>query len=670
MKNFLKILLIAIPASVITVAFAQNTPTEPTLTFDGTPLSIFAGDSTTLSWSTTNVDSCTGVGFVTGGETSGSFIVTPESDTSYSIESIREEASSQWGPPLNDGIEQQCSNDPSGTPLSGQCVPGEENIYFYNDGIRDITSCSDWYAGTLWRLVQICEEGDIQAIRLEDTVTISVAQTTIAPTANISVNPDSINEGESTSLNWSSTNAVSCSSNDFSTGGETSGTTNVSPTEDASYSVTCTGAGGSATADADVSVTSNPGPPPVTQVPTANLIALPVAITNGDASTLSWVSTDSDTCTGTGFSTGDAVVGTVNVSPTADTVYRVDCTGAGGTAFDTASVTVTNPPAGIVSASLTLNPVSIDQGDRSTLSWSSSNATTCSGTGFSTGNNTSGSIFVSPEATSTYTVTCVGTGGSDSDTETLTVENVPSVPSVDVSLSPDTINRGGGSTVSWTSTNVDSCTGSFFSGSRGVSGSEFVTPPIDTSYQVTCTGSNGSASDVETLTVVANGFADCVFNGVTVPHGSSVEAYFEESVPFGGTCLSEERVCNDGTLSGSYTHDSCTEGPASTADFVCSKDNASWAECAGVYTLVQNTDPIYTLADNTVENWYQCGLIDDVTASFSDVGTDNARVSFGFTGTALESQFHDVSLCLDSVDAPDVQKNIRLKLLDFVIIEE
>lgn len=49
----------------------------------------------------------------------------------------------------------------------------------------------------------------------------------------------------------------------------------------------------------------------------------------------------------------------------------------------------------------------------------------------------------------------------------------------------------------------------------------------------------------------------CLFNGQTLAHGSSVKAYTTSTVPFGSSCSSEDRVCNNGNLSGSATFGTC-----------------------------------------------------------------------------------------------------------------
>lgn len=51
--------------------------------------------------------------------------------------------------------------------------------------------------------------------------------------------------------------------------------------------------------------------------------------------------------------------------------------------------------------------------------------------------------------------------------------------------------------------------------------------------------------------------ASCLFNGITVPSGTSFPAYQTASVAAGQNCVEETRVCNGGILSGSYANASC-----------------------------------------------------------------------------------------------------------------
>jgi hypothetical protein len=76
-----------------------------------------------------------------------------------------------------------------------------------------------------------------------------------------------------------------------------------------------------------------------------------------------------------------------------------------------------------VTASLSASPSSIKTGQTATLSWSSSNANNCAGTGFSTSDQAGGSAPVTPSATSTYAVSCTGSAGSASANTTVSVSS-------------------------------------------------------------------------------------------------------------------------------------------------------------------------------------------------------------------------------------------------------
>ncbi len=54
----------------------------------------------------------------------------------------------------------------------------------------------------------------------------------------------------------------------------------------------------------------------------------------------------------------------------------------------------------------------------------------------------------------------------------------------------------------------------------------------------------------------------CLFNGVTVPNGSDVPSYELPTVPFGQQCTSEKKICSNGILSGDFSQLSCTVLPA------------------------------------------------------------------------------------------------------------
>jgi hypothetical protein len=76
----------------------------------------------------------------------------------------------------------------------------------------------------------------------------------------------------------------------------------------------------------------------------------------------------------------------------------------------------------------------------------------------------------------------------------------PPAPTVALSANPKSITAGQSSTLTWSSTNTTSCTGSNFDASA-TSGSAVVSPPVTTSYSVSCTGDGGSATALATVSV-------------------------------------------------------------------------------------------------------------------------------------------------------------------------
>ena len=165
--------------------------------------------------------------------------------------------------------------------------------------------------------------------------------TTYAPTATISSSTGSVEVNTDFTLTWSSTYATSCTaSGDWSDSIGTSGTKTFSESTAGSktYTITCTGAGGSATDSASVTVTDP-------AAPTATITANVSSVLVNNSFTLTWSSTNATSCAASGsWSDSIATSGTQSVTETETGVktYTITCTGAGGSATDSAVVTV-NP---------------------------------------------------------------------------------------------------------------------------------------------------------------------------------------------------------------------------------------------------------------------------------------------------------------------------------------
>jgi peptidoglycan-associated lipoprotein len=82
-----------------------------------------------------------------------------------------------------------------------------------------------------------------------------------APTASISVNPSTIEKGQSASLTWQTTNATDISIDGIGAV-QASGSQSVSPTDSTTYHLVAKGSGGTQEATTRLTVTQPPPPPP------------------------------------------------------------------------------------------------------------------------------------------------------------------------------------------------------------------------------------------------------------------------------------------------------------------------------------------------------------------------------------------------------------------------
>jgi len=240
--------------------------------------------------------------------------------------------------------------------------------------------------------------------------------------------------------------------------------------------------------------------------PTVTLNANPTSIQNGESSLLSWSSSNTTSCTASGAWSGSQFTnGGLTVFPTTTSTYTLSCTGAGGTASDSVTISVnagSTPPTVSISAS----PTTITDSESSLLTWTSSNATSCTASGSWLGSKpTSGSLNVFPGSTRTYTLSCTGTGGTAADSVTITVNSGSGAPTVSISASPTTIFDNESSLLSWSSTNATSCVASgAWLGSKSTSGSLNVFPGSTRTYTLSCTGPGGTTLNSVTITVSAS----------------------------------------------------------------------------------------------------------------------------------------------------------------------
>ncbi len=246
------------------------------------------------------------------------------------------------------------------------------------------------------------------------SVTVTVAAATPVPVVTISANPTSLAAGASSVISWSATNTpTSCTASGAWSGSKAvgGGTETVTVNATGTYSLTCANAGGSSvTQSATVTVVP---------APTVSISVNPTSVTSGSTTAITWSSTNATSCTASNGWTGAKATSGTETSPalTTNTTFTLSCTGIGGTTAQSATATVSVAPPPAATATLSANPTSVASGGTTLLTWSSTNATSCTATNgaagwagakATTGTQTSAALT----ATTTFTITCTGAGGS------------------------------------------------------------------------------------------------------------------------------------------------------------------------------------------------------------------------------------------------------------------
>jgi len=159
----------------------------------------------------------------------------------------------------------------------------------------------------------------------------------------------------------------------------------------------------------------------------------PITIPTNTSATITWSSTNASSCSisPTPPSTGGATSGSGSTANlTATTTYTLNCTGAGGSASDSVRVNVSDnapyPPTADIKANGSDGPITIPTNTSATITWSSTNASSCSisPTPPSTGGATSGSGSTALiNSDRTYLLSCSNIAGIAGDSVVIRVRN-------------------------------------------------------------------------------------------------------------------------------------------------------------------------------------------------------------------------------------------------------
>jgi hypothetical protein len=352
-----------------------------------------------------------------------------------------------------------------------------------------------------------------------DSVTVTVAGT--LSIESFTATPAIVPSVGTTSLAWRTENATACT---LSGGGLTNQSVGTSSSRivdpnaaSVTYTLNCTGVSGQ-TGSKQVTVTE----PVATVNPVITTFsATPAAVFRYTPSLLSWsatnVRTTSPRCQVKRGTTLVAIVeptGTLNVTPTANSVYSLSCFGNTGnptTATTSVNVVTGDPKVD----TFTATPANVTDTQKSTLTWTSSNANLCRISGGEIQGTPevaiNGTREVSPNVgVNNYSITC--SFGDKTASKTVSVTKTVSTPAVTLTASttPSTVSPYQPSVLSWVSTNARTTNAcdikkgtTIVANNLNASGNFTVTSNTTATYKVTCYSQSNIASSTNvTLNVV------------------------------------------------------------------------------------------------------------------------------------------------------------------------
>ena len=608
----------------------------PSVTIAASPATVASGDTTLLTWSSSNATSCAASGSWTG--TRG----ISGTETTAAINAGSAFTLTCTGP---GGMAAATANvavapKPTVTLVANpQAVPGggTATLSWTSTGATSCVATGSWSGARPTTGTE-----PTPAINAASSFTLTctgpggmgaaTANVAVAPvpTVTLTANPTAVASGGRTTLTWTSTDATVCEASGAWSGsrGVNNSTGELSlPLNMASaFTLTCSGAGGDGAATVNVSIMQA-----TTPQPTVTLTANPTTIMNGGSTTLTWSTTNATSCTASGGWSGTrATSGTETIAAiTASRSYTLSCSGPGGTAAASANVAVAPRPTVTIMA----NPPTIASGGSTTLTWSTTNATSCTASGSWTGaRDTSGNEVRSGiTAASAFTLTCSGVGGTTAATANVAIAPVPTVS---LTANPSSVVSGNTTTLTWSSTNATSCVASgSWTGTRGLSGTEVSTSlTAAAAFTLTCTGLGGMGAATANVTITAAPqpapTVTISANPTTVSSGGSTVLTWSSTNAT--SCTASGGWSGTRATSGTATINSITANTSFTLTCVgtggtgVGTANVTIASAAGTYQTDFNLDEL-PISEN--DRWRRAGN------TFTNVRTANGT-AFGTNGPA------------------------------------
>jgi len=293
------------------------------------------------------------------------------------------------------------------------------------------------------------------------------------------------------------------------------------------------------------------------------------------------------------------------------------------------------------SVNLNASPNPVDYDTSSTLSWSVSNASSCTASGgWSGSKSTSGGTKSTGNLTSdtSYTLTCTNNSKSASDSITVQV-NDPPEPSVSLSASPNPTYNGGSSTLTWDVSNADQCNASGdWNGSKSTSGGYESTGILTSNktYNILCTNDHGSDSDSVTISVVTTECSDGIDNDgdnwIDYPDDLGCSDGLDDNEANAGPTQCSDKTDNDGDGDIDGHDQGClnaNDNDEDGSDYSLNKTNNVNVTLIGGSEKTSNQTTIGVDAVDSFD--------DPVTLSVSDISPDIPDAEYTFDDRTLDA---------------------------------
>jgi len=326
-----------------------------------------------------------------------------------------------------------------------------------------------------------------------------------APTCVLNPANSTITSGQSVNLSWTTTNAQSATLTGVGNVPLNSSRNTGALTSSQSYTLTVLGTNGSTVScTAVVTVV-----PVVVPPPTCILNPTNTSINAGQSVNLTWSTTNAQSVTLTGFGNVEANNGRNTGALTSSQSYTLTVLGTNGSTVSCqAVVTVNNVPPVLdpICESFNASPVSIVRGSSANLNWMTRNATRVVIDNAIGEVSASGTLSVTPLATTEYTLKVYGQANKEVTCKaTVTVTTPPVVPLPDCisfTATPATLPAGGGTTVlAWQTKDATSVNITPTIGSVAGNGTTSVTISTTTTYNLVAAKA-GVSSDSCAVTIV------------------------------------------------------------------------------------------------------------------------------------------------------------------------